>query len=193
MEDAPPSSPPAADQSWTLLQRRRLAADSRVTVLADQYQVPADGVRTYYLLQERGGAIVVALTPEEEVVLVRQYRPPVATFLWELPAGALEGDHADPLERAKTELRQETGFTAPAWEELGALLAAPHRSTERDTYFLARGATHQAQQDLDPGEAVQVRLVPFREALAMIERGDIQTASTIVALYRAAVRLGRLA
>ena len=174
------------EESWQLLERRKLGSSPRATLYANTYRLPDGSTRPdYFVVEERGGTLIVAVTDREELVLVGQYRAPVETFAWELPAGALEPDESDPSLRARTELREETGYEAREWHDAGVVLAAPHRSTEADRCFLALGARSADSQDLDPGESVRVRLVPLAEVGCMIDRGDIRSAVSIAALYKA--------
>ena len=176
----------APEQPWQLVQRRELGSSPRATLYANTYRLPDGSTRPdYFVVEERGGTLVVAVTDQEELVLVGQYRAPVEAFAWELPAGALEPDESDPGLRARTELRQETGYEAREWHDAGVVLAAPHRSTEADRCFLALGARRADKQDLDPGESVRVRLVPLAQVERMIDRGDIRSAVTVAALYKA--------
>jgi ADP-ribose pyrophosphatase len=181
-----PEPAAAPEQPWRLLARRELGASARATFCANTYALPDGSTRQdYFVVEERGGAVVVALTEDEEVVLVGQYRAPVQTFAWELPAGALEADESDACVRAQTELRQETGFEAREWHDVGVLLPAPHRSSETDRCFLALGARRTDRQDLDPGESVRVRVVALDEVERMIDRGEIGSGVSIAALHRA--------
>ena len=176
----------APEQPWQLVQRRELGSSPRATLYANTYRLPDGSTRPdYFVVEERGGTLVVAVTDQEELVLVGQYRAPVEAFAWELPAGALEPDESDPSVRARTELRQETGYEAREWHDAGVLFAAPHRSTEVDRGFLALGARRAGEQDPDPGESVRVRLVPLAEVERMIDRGEIRSAVTLAALYKA--------
>jgi ADP-ribose pyrophosphatase len=176
----------APEQPWQLVQRRELGSSPRATLYANTYRLPDGSTRPdYFVVEERGGTLVVAVTDQEELVLVGQYRAPVEAFAWELPAGALEPDESDPSVRARTELRQETGYEAREWHDAGVLFAAPHRSTEVDRCFLALGARRAGEQDPDPGESVRVRLVPLAEVERMIDRGEIRSAVTLAALYKA--------
>ena len=183
----------APEQRWQLLARRKLGSSPRATLYANTYRLPDGSTRRdYFVVEERGGALVVAVTDREELVLVGQYRAPVEAFAWELPAGALEADESDPSVRARTELRQETDYEAREWHDAGVIVAAPHRSTEADRCFLALGARRADSQDLDPGESVRVRLVPVAEVGCMIDRGEIRSAVSIAALYKALRLRGHL-
>ena len=177
---------PEPEQPWQLVRQRQLGSSPRATLYANTYRLPDGSTRSdYFVVDERGGALVVALTDADELVLVGQYRAPVGTFTWELPAGALEAGESDPGERARAELLEETGYAAREWHDAGHLLAAPHRSTEADRCFLALGAYAAAEPHPDAGEVVRVRCVPLAQAERMIDTHEICSAVSIAALYKA--------
>jgi ADP-ribose pyrophosphatase len=184
------SQPEAA---WRLVDSTVIGTSPRADVFATTYQLPDGSLRPNYLVvHERSGTLVVAITDTNHLLLVGQYRAPVNTFLWELPAGALEGGDANPLERASAELLEETGFTATEWHDLGTFHAAPHRSTETDHGYLALGAHRAADQHLDPGESVRVRLVPMADVDQMLARGEIRSGPSMAVLLRGLRLLAQL-
>ena len=135
----------------------------------------------FLVLSERDGVHVAAITPENDVLLVQQYRAGIDGFTLECPAGFLE-DGEDPLERAQSELREETGYEAESWHLLGMLNPMPHRAHKTEHVFLALDARRRAGQDLDEAEYVRWRRVPLAQIEQMILGGSI-TSSTIIALF----------
>src|SRR5215207_1916677 len=177
------SSEPRA--AWQLVDDRPIGRSPRADLFARTYQLPDGSLRPdYFVVDERSGTLVFAVTDADQVLLVGQYRAPVNTFLWELPAGALEPDDTDPHERARAELLQETGYTASEWHDLGTFHAAPHRSTETDHGYLALGAHRASGQELDPGESVCARLVALPELQQMLDNGQIRSGPTLAVLFR---------
>jgi ADP-ribose pyrophosphatase len=118
---------------------------------------------------------------------VRQYRIGAGQELYEIPAGVLEpGESYEST--AIRELREEIGFQPTRLEALGAFYPAPGYTTEFIQLFLARDL-EAAPLDPDEDEMLEILPVPLAEALAMIERGDIVDAKTIIGIMRAAARL----
>jgi 8-oxo-dGTP pyrophosphatase MutT (NUDIX family) len=116
---------------------------SGADIFARTYRLPDGSVRPDYLVvEERSGTLVVPLTEANEVLLVRQYRPPVRDTLWELAAGALEPGDQEPQQRAAAELDQDTGYTAAVWHSLGTFHAAPTAQARRTTVSRARRAPY---------------------------------------------------
>jgi ADP-ribose pyrophosphatase len=139
-------------------------------------------------LRHPGAAAVVPFVAPHRILLLRQYRHAVGGYLWEVPAGKL--DRGEPPEScAARELTEETGYRAGRLEPTGMIVTAPGFTDERIWLFCAR--------DLVPGraaheraEVIEVHEFAFRDALAMIDRGELYDAKTIAALFHAARRAG---
>ena len=127
-----------------------------------------------------GAAAVLALTGEDEVVLVRQYRYAVDEFLWEVPAGTLASGET-PDETARREFLEETGFYPHRLEKLAELFAAPGFTDERLHLFMASELEEQAPCP-DEDEAIEVGVFSLEEVRVMLEQGRIRESKTMVAL-----------
>jgi len=138
--------------------------------------------------------VILPLLPPGEgeddpgVVLIRNRRFAVDQTLWELPAGTLEPGE-DPAEAAGRELIEETGYRAETIEPVTAFYPTPGFCTERMHAYRARGLTH-VGQDLDETEQIEVRVTPWREALAMARDGRIMDGKTLALLLHHAVFTG---
>ena len=135
------------------------------------------------VVEHAGAVTVVAVTNEQKVLLVKQYRYPVGEVLLELPAGGLNQGEA-PLKCAKRELKEETGWEATDWEELPTFYTTPGFTNEKMYLFLAKNLTYTGQ-NLDEDEFIQVVSVPLDETLNMIQRGEIRDAKSIVGILLA--------
>ncbi len=133
--------------------------------------------------------VVVPLDGEGNVLLVRQYRLPVAQFLLELPAGCI--DPGESVEEAvQRELREETGQRAGRLERLAAFYASPGFCDELMHLFLATELEHSPLAG-DDDENIEVVRVPLAEALALVDRGEIIDAKTIVGLRAVGAKAAR--
>jgi ADP-ribose pyrophosphatase len=132
------------------------------------------------LIIHNGAAVILAFPAPGEILMVRQYRPAVGEWIMELPAGTLEKGE-DPAEAAVRELEEECGFRAGKVEKLCEFHSSPGVMTERMHVYVATKLKATAQ-NLDEGEALSVRRVPFAEALAMAGRGEIKDAKTLTTL-----------
>ncbi|MFN3926127.1 MAG: NUDIX hydrolase [Pseudanabaenaceae cyanobacterium] len=122
-------------------------------------QLPNGAVGEYAYIQHPGAAIVVPVTDSGEFVLVKQYRFPIQEYVWEFPAGTLDGNehHRDTIKR---ELAEETGYEANNWQYLGAFYICPGYSNEVIHAYLAtelQKLAHPPAQDAD--EDIQVEIV----------------------------------
>ena len=156
------------------LHRENITLDNGVTVDMD-------------LVRHPGASAIVPISHNNTVMMLRQYRHAIGDFIWEIPAGTLDGDET-PLECAKRELAEETGFLAKLWRELGAVTPLPGYADERIHIFLATELTP-AKQDLDEDEILSVHKVGLDKAMEMIYGGMIQDCKTIAGLFMAAHRL----
>jgi ADP-ribose pyrophosphatase len=136
------------------------------------------GQREY--IRHPGAVAIVPLFDDGAVLLERQFRYPQRRTFIEVPAGKLEPGEP-PLDTARRELLEETGYVAAEWKHLGVVHTTIGYSDETIQLFLAKRLTLQAQK-LDAGEFLEVLKVPFAEAVAMIGDGRITDAKSIAAL-----------
>jgi ADP-ribose pyrophosphatase len=125
-----------------------------------------------------GSAVMMAVDDKKRVLLVRQYRLPAAKDLWELPAGRLDPGEK-PLQAAKRELQEETGYTAGKWTKLVSYWASPGFVAERMTIFLAEDLTAGEATPMED-ERIETRWFKRKELARMIAAGEIEDAKTMV-------------
>jgi ADP-ribose pyrophosphatase len=147
----------------------------------------ADGHRsTRDIAAHPGGVCVVAIDGQNRILLVRQWRHAAGRALLEIPAGTLDrepdGSIEDHAAAAARELEEETGSRAGAWRYLGAFWTAPGFTSELMHLYLATDvvAVHEGGLAPDEDERLELHPVEFEEAVAMVERGELPDAKTIV-------------
>lgn len=141
------------------------------------------------IVRHPGAAAVAALDDDGHVTLLRQYRHAVGDYLWEVPAGKLDGGEA-PRACAERELLEEAGLAAERFEAVGSMVTCPGFCDEVIHLFIAT-RLRRGTQALGADEVIDaVRSVPLGEAMAMIGRGEIRDAKTIAALVQAHLRYG---
>ena len=146
--------------------------------------------RTY--VDSPGAVAVVALTDEDEVVLVDQYRATIDDYLVEIPAGMRDKSGEEDLATAKRELEEETGFRAREWRSLGRMLSTPGVSSGWVELYLATGLESVGATPEGPEElAMTVLRVKFDEAVRMCMKSEITDSKSVIAILRAARLLGR--
>lgn len=128
-----------------------------------------------------GGAVgVLAVTEDQRIVLVRQYRPTSESIMLEIPAGRRNVGESF-LRAARRELREETGYVASVWTRSTSFWPSPGILNERIVLFIAQGLTKESQS-LDDDEFIQCTVIPLSEVLERCKRGTIMDAKTIVSI-----------
>jgi 8-oxo-dGTP pyrophosphatase MutT (NUDIX family) len=136
-----------------------------------------------------GGVCVIAIDPDDRVLLVRQWRHATGGPLLEIPAGTLDrhtdGTIEDHAGAAARELEEETGARAGTWRYLGGFYTAPGFTSELMHLYLATELQPADEARLGPDEDERLELepIPFDDAMAMAERGEIRDAKSIVGLF----------
>jgi 8-oxo-dGTP pyrophosphatase MutT (NUDIX family) len=120
-------------------------------------------IEGYILTKGQDVGMVFALTGDDHVILVEQYKHGIGGPEVDLPAGYLDNDDPSPLAGAQRELLEETGYAGGDWQLLGDFVINPNRSRDRFYYFLARDVRHVSEPHLDPTEEIAVHLVPLAE------------------------------
>lgn len=134
------------------------------------------------IVRHRGSAVMLAVDDRKRVLLVRQFRLPAEKYLWELPAGSIDPGEK-PLQTARRELVEETGYKAAKWTRLASFYVSPGYVAERMTIFLATGLTSGQATPMDD-ERIETRWFTARELGQMIREGRIEDAKTIVGFLR---------
>jgi 8-oxo-dGTP pyrophosphatase MutT (NUDIX family) len=186
----------AARRPWRRAATRSLVRDRWIHLRADTW-VTGGGVALdpWYMLDWPDWVQVVALTPDDRLVLVRQFRPGAGRATLELPGGVMDPDETDPLAAARREFREETGFDAAELHPVAVLPQEPAHATNRIHFALALGAAPMpegAGQHLDPGEEVAVELHPVASVLAGLAEGLIGHAAQLGGLLLALRQAGRI-
>lgn len=137
----------------------------------DKCKLPNGNLLDATIFEFRSWANILALTKNGEVVLVKQYRHGVCKALLEFPGGVVE-DGEDPVEGAKRELLEETGYVASSVIQVGKLYPNPALQSNALYCFLALDAEKVSDQNLDAGEDIEVHLMPLEELIGLAKRGE---------------------
>lgn len=144
-----------------------------------------EGHPPYEVVHHPGAAAVLAIRPDQQVILVKQFRPPVRDVLTEIPAGILDVDGEDALTCASRELLEETGYRHDTIEFLGGYYSSAGFTDEYVHLFWARA---RAEPVGPPEEGIEVMLMPFERMVAAARAGRIRDAKTALALLLASGR-----
>jgi ADP-ribose pyrophosphatase len=138
-------------------------------------------------IQHPGATAIVALKDHGHLIMLKQYRHALNTYIWEIPAGTLDsGETIDNC--AQRELVEETGYSADQWHRLGEITPVPGYSNERIHIYLAT-ELKPAARNLDDDEMITVHEIKFDAAVEMIKNGEIQDSKTIASLFLASIWL----
>jgi ADP-ribose pyrophosphatase len=140
-------------------------------------------------IQHPGAAVILPVTSTGEIVLVKQYRPSIQSWILELPAGTLELNE-QPLAAAKRELQEETGYTAADWQALGVMLPLVGFCDEKQHLFVASDASLSHPLNLDDDELIEVVTMTLADIEQAIATGAIVDSKTIGLIYKS--KLNRL-
>ena len=132
---------------------------------------------------------IVAIDDEENVLFVSQYRKPVEKVLLEIPAGGIE-ENEEPLECARRELAEETGFSARRWEKLGSFYTSPGFCTEEMHVYIARELSP-AKRACDIDEDIKIVCIPLVNIPDLIAGDGVSDAKSIAGLMMALLLIGK--
>lgn len=154
----------------------------------DEVRFPDGSTGQLELIRHTGAAAVVPFLDEPNdsdarILLIRQYRYAADRFLYEIPAGRIDGSER-PIDCARRELKEEAGCVATTISPLGGFFTTPGFIDEFIHAFMATGLTR-GDPELESDEFIQPVSHTLKDALRMIERGEIVDGKTIIALFLA--------
>ena len=160
-----------------------------INVRKDKAELPDGKPCVREVVEHNGGVSVAAITDENQLTFVRQFRYPYMQVILELPAGKLEKGE-DPFEAGKRELEEETGCVASEYYDLGKFYPTPGYCGEIIHLYAASGLTER-QMHLDEGEFLEVERIHIDKAVDMIMNGEIPDGKTQALVMRVAEMLRR--
>jgi ADP-ribose pyrophosphatase len=180
---------PAVDVGpWRRRTRVVAYANPWIEVRHDEVDRPDGSPGIYGVVHYRNVAVgVVAVGDDGRILLVGQHRYTLDAYSWELPEGGAPLDE-DPLEGAKRELAEETGYEAAEWRELARFSLSNSITDERGVLYLATGL-RAGTASPEPSEDLAIRWATVAEVVAEIDRGGIHDILTIAGVSRYALHL----
>ena len=161
--------------------RSRTTFQGRIlNVRVDEVALPGGQSACREIVEHGEVVAIVAIDEDDQVILVRQFRKAVETFLLELPAGGIDPGE-NPQQAARRELLEETGQTASQIDVLTKFYMSPGHCTELMHVFLATGLEKGEAQPEDD-EEIEVETIPLKEILDLVKQDKIQDAKTIASL-----------
>lgn len=154
-----------------------------INLRRDTALLPNNATAIREVVEHNGGVCVAALTDDNEVLFVKQFRYPYMEEILEIPAGKRDSLNEDPLECGKRELKEETGATAKKFIPLGELYPTPGYCGEIIWMFAATELDF-GEQDPDDDEFLELKKIPLEKAVEMILNGEIKDAKTQTAILK---------
>lgn len=164
-----------------ILSEKRVFEGKLVKVGLMQVTLPDGKPALREAVRHMGASAIVAVDDDQNVILVRQFRSPIACVLMEIPAGKLDFKGEDRLLAAQRELREETGLMASNWVHLTDVVSAPGFCDEVISIYLATGLTA-GEDEPDEDEFLNVVKMPLDELVGMARRGEIGDSKTLAGL-----------
>lgn len=176
--------------SWKTIESETLLADYHATVKKNKVQLP-DGavIDDFYTITIPDAAMVAAITEGGRLLIKNEFRYACETEVIECPAGMVEPGE-EPLETAKRELREETGYESDDWTYLGSTWESTSKLTNYMHLFLAKGCRRVGAQKLDENEHLTVDAVSLEAAVEMVMGGIINANSTAHLILKVARTMG---
>ena len=167
--------------SWDTLDENTVADYKVFSLIRRVLKNPRTGrTHPFFVMKTTDWVNIIAITPDEQVVLVKQYRAGTESVTLELPGGTIDPGET-PRTAAIRELLEETGFHSDDVQAIGTVHPNPAIQSNRCHSFVAWGAQRIAAQSLDEGEAISGELVPRRAIPALIEDGTMSHALVVAA------------
>jgi 8-oxo-dGTP pyrophosphatase MutT (NUDIX family) len=164
---------------WKILDSHNIHKNVRI----DKCELPNGMTIDGFVLEYGDWATIIALTKQQEVVMVRQYRHGAQKVILELPGGAMEGEDENPMQAARRELLEETGYTSDNFIQIGCVSPNPANQTNLIYSFLALDARKVSKQNLDDAEDIEVVLKPLDEVIRMAKSGELFQSMQVSAVF----------
>ena len=161
----------------------RIYTGKVISLKVDTVEIDNKGYKKREIVEHPGAVAIVAITEDNKVVLVKQFRKPIEQVIWEIPAGKLEIGES-PKECAIRELKEETGYSAKNLKLLHKFFTSSGFSNQKIYIFLATGLT-KGEPDFDDDEFIETYEIDINKAQNMVIKNEIEDAKTSIGILLA--------
>lgn len=173
------------DMKWTTLSSEYIIKRPWLTARRDTVMLPDGKINPeYYVLEYPNWVSIIAITTDGQFIIERQYRHGLGQTCFELPAGVCEKGER-PIDAARRELMEETGFGGGEWTELMQISANPTSNNNISHAFIAKGVEKVCSQHLDDTERLEVFIVSREKLIDLLSCGEMIQSTMIAPLYKA--------
>ncbi len=169
---------------WQIIQTKPLGNFHIFKLRSDEKISPRNGLsHNFFVIDCVDWVNVVAVTPDEELVMVEQYRHGSDTVELEIPGGTMDAKDSSPVGTGVRELREETGYEGERARSIGQIFPNPAIMSNKCYTVLVENCQLKHPTELDSGEDLVTQLVPLKEVPKLVSSGKIRHALVVVALY----------
>lgn len=180
------------DLTWKILNTTYLHKGPWATLRTDRCEMPDGRIKEdYYVLEYPNWVNAVALTADNTILMVRQYRHAAGIVSLEIPGGVIDGDE-EPADAMRRELLEETGYKFDAMELVTVVYGNPATSNNHTYCYLATGGVKVQEQALDEHEELIVEEYTIPEVKQLLADNKIQQALHCTSLFYALIKLGEM-
>jgi 8-oxo-dGTP pyrophosphatase MutT (NUDIX family) len=171
-------------RDWPIISREQIGDFRLFSLTEKKVRSPRTGeIRKVQTLHFPDWVLVLALTPQEEVVMVRQYRHGTERACLELPGGLVDAADDSPELSAQRELLEETGYRADEITLVGECYPLPAILTNKCLFYLAPNAVRVQNQNLDAGEDIEILEIPLKEIPLKIKNAEIDHGMVLLGFF----------
>ena len=171
-------------KDWKLIGSKNVGEFRIFKIRSDEKISPRTGrTHDFFVIESVDWVNVIAVTPDDELVMVEQYRHGSNTVELEIPGGMMDAHEADPVKTGVRELREETGYEGTGARALGFAFANPAIMNNRAHFVIVERCELRHACEFDSGEDLITRLVPWREIPTLVRAGKIRHPLVVAALY----------
>lgn len=178
---------------WQQINSRYIHKENWFNLRADKVlKGNGEEMDSYYVLEYSDWVNILPVTKDGKVVLVKQFRYALGCFSIEAPGGIMDPHETDPLEAAKRELLEETGYSAGKVEEVAVVATNPATHNNRMHCYLATDCVLTHELDHDENEEIEVVLVTMDELIELLRNNQIIQSLHVASIFYALQRLGKI-
>ena len=155
----------------------------RFGITVDKVTLPNEEEKNFSYVNFSKGVCILPITEDQKVLSIKQYRHAIKSWEWELPAGMIDNDALSPMETAKKELEEETGYSAEHWLELGSFFPSPG-STSEEIFLFAAAGLRASEQNLDSSEQIELHKISMEELKNLVKNGEFKHGAGLAAILR---------